>query len=297
MSDQKRQVVDLLKSIETGDPKPAGSRQPRASTPSTTSPSPTASRLRRGCCRHSRRARRKVNTVRVFQDGDFVFAHTDYDFFGPKIGFDIFRFEDGKIVEHWDNLQEKPRAPNPSGHTMTDGPTEATDLDQTEANKALVRQLRRRHPRQRPDGQARRLLRRRQLRPAQPADRRRPLGPGHGARGDGEGGHHDEVRPRPPGAGRGQLRARRQRGAASAASTRPSTTCSASRTARSPSTGTRSRRSRRGTSGRTRTGSSGSNSPPRGQHIPVVLPGPSRLRPGATLHGGRVLIPEPMESG
>ena len=31
----------------------------------------------------------KVNTVRVFQDGDFVFAHTDYNFFGPKIGFDI----------------------------------------------------------------------------------------------------------------------------------------------------------------------------------------------------------------
>ena len=48
----------------------------------------------------------KVNTVRVFQDGDFVFTHTDYNVFGPKIGFDIFRFEDGKIVEHWDNLQE-----------------------------------------------------------------------------------------------------------------------------------------------------------------------------------------------
>ena len=36
------------------------------------------------------------------------FLHTDYNFFGPKIGFDIFRFEDGKIVEHWDNLQETP---------------------------------------------------------------------------------------------------------------------------------------------------------------------------------------------
>ena len=55
----------------------------------------------------------KVNTVRVFQDGDFVFAHTDYNFFGPKIGFDIFRFEDGKIVEHWDNLQETPAKANP----------------------------------------------------------------------------------------------------------------------------------------------------------------------------------------
>ncbi|MDO5608031.1 MAG: nuclear transport factor 2 family protein [Capnocytophaga sp.] len=81
----------------------------------------------------------KVNTVRVFQDGDFVFAHTDYDFFGPKIGFDIFRFEDGLIVEHWDNLQEKPEKPNPSGRSMTDGSTELKDLDKTEENKTLAR--------------------------------------------------------------------------------------------------------------------------------------------------------------
>jgi len=81
----------------------------------------------------------KVNTVRVFEDGEYVFAHTDYNFFGPKIGFDIFRFEDGKIVEHWDNLQEKPGAPNPSGHTMVDGATEVKYLDKTAANKILVR--------------------------------------------------------------------------------------------------------------------------------------------------------------
>ncbi len=81
----------------------------------------------------------KVNTARVVQDGDFVFAHTDYNFFGPKIGFDIFRFEDGKIVEHWDNLQEKPSRANPSGHTMTGGPAEVTDSGKTVANKKLVR--------------------------------------------------------------------------------------------------------------------------------------------------------------
>ena len=77
----------------------------------------------------------------VNQDGDYVFAHTDYNFFGPKIGFNIFRFEDGKIVEHWDNLQTT-AGPNPSGHTMIDGidgPTEAIDLDKTEANKMQVR--------------------------------------------------------------------------------------------------------------------------------------------------------------
>jgi predicted SnoaL-like aldol condensation-catalyzing enzyme len=51
----------------------------------------------------------------------------------------VFRFEDGKIVEHWDNLQETPKKPNPSGRTMTDGPTEVKDLDRTAANKQLVR--------------------------------------------------------------------------------------------------------------------------------------------------------------
>ena len=49
-------------------------------------------------------AKARVNTVRAFGDGDFVVAQTDYNFYGPKAGFDIFRFEDGKIVEHWDNL-------------------------------------------------------------------------------------------------------------------------------------------------------------------------------------------------
>ena len=97
-----------------------------------------------------------MNTVRVFQDGDFVFAHTEYDFFGPKIGFDVFRFEDGKIVEHWDNLQETPTRPNPSGHTMTDGPTEANDLDKTEANKTLVAAFVDDILVERPAGQARR---------------------------------------------------------------------------------------------------------------------------------------------
>lgn len=80
----------------------------------------------------------KVNTVRVFADGDFVVAHTDYNFFGPKIGFDIFRFEDGKIVEHWDNLQTTPGAANPSGHTMVDGATAVKDFDKTAQNKQIA---------------------------------------------------------------------------------------------------------------------------------------------------------------
>ncbi|WP_299680862.1 hypothetical protein [uncultured Dokdonia sp.] len=64
----------------------------------------------------------KVEIKRIFQDKDYVFTHVQYDIFGPKIGFDVFRFENYKIVEHWDNLQNI--APlNPSGHSMIDGTT------------------------------------------------------------------------------------------------------------------------------------------------------------------------------
>lgn len=80
----------------------------------------------------------KARVVRAFQDGDYIFTHTEYDFFGPKIGFDIFRFEDGKIVEHWDNLQETVLK-TASGRSQIDGPSKAADLDKTEANKALVK--------------------------------------------------------------------------------------------------------------------------------------------------------------
>ncbi|MEE8601932.1 nuclear transport factor 2 family protein [Euzebya tangerina] len=78
------------------------------------------------------------DVVRAFRDGAHVFTHAVHNFGSPGAGFDIFRFEDGKIVEHWDNNQPS-GGPNPSGRTMTDGPTEATDLDKTDANKDLVR--------------------------------------------------------------------------------------------------------------------------------------------------------------
>ena len=133
----KEKVVALLKSIETGDTVPVSYINPNkyiqhnlAAADGLAGFGELLSQLPAGSA--------KANTVRAFQDGDYVFTHTDYNFFGPKIGFDIFRFEDGKIVEHWDNLQETAQ-PNPSGHTMTDGATEVKDLDKTEANKTLVR--------------------------------------------------------------------------------------------------------------------------------------------------------------
>ncbi len=81
----------------------------------------------------------KSETVRVIADGDLVAFQGRYEGFGPTpmVAFDVFRMKDGKIVEHWDNLTVE-TAPNPSGHSQIDGATEITDLDKTDANKALV---------------------------------------------------------------------------------------------------------------------------------------------------------------
>ncbi len=81
----------------------------------------------------------KADYLRVIADDDMVAVHARYEGFGPTatIGFDVFRVEDGKIAEHWDNLIPE-AAPNPSGHTQTDGATEITDLEMTAANKAKV---------------------------------------------------------------------------------------------------------------------------------------------------------------
>lgn len=82
----------------------------------------------------------KVEVVRVFADGDFVFGHTEYDFSTRKIGFEVFRFEGDQAVEHWDNIQPR-RGPNASGRSMVDGPVKVTDLDRTEANRDLVARM------------------------------------------------------------------------------------------------------------------------------------------------------------
>lgn len=139
MSNQnnKPPVVELLKSLESGDSKPVSYINPNKYIQHNLAVADGLQGLGE-LLRQLPPNSVKVKTVRVYQDGDYVFAHTDYNFFGPKIGFDIFRFEDGRIVEHWDNLQATAPA-NPSGHTMTDGPTESKDLDKTEHNKTLVR--------------------------------------------------------------------------------------------------------------------------------------------------------------
>jgi predicted SnoaL-like aldol condensation-catalyzing enzyme len=78
-----------------------------------------------------------VDPVRAFEDGDISLAHLEYylEGYGHVAGFEVHRWEDDRIVEHWDNLQPIPDQPSPSGHTMLDGPTEPDELDRTEHNK------------------------------------------------------------------------------------------------------------------------------------------------------------------
>ena len=54
-------------------------------------------------------------------DGDLVMVHGRYTGWGPKpmVAVDIFRVENGKVVEHWDVLQEEvPASKTASGNAM-----------------------------------------------------------------------------------------------------------------------------------------------------------------------------------
>lgn len=136
-SKRKDQIRILLKGIETGDETSVAVVNPDKyiqHNPQTHEGGEGLAALFKRLAKSSPR----VNIVRIFSDGDYIFAHTEYDFDTSRIGFEIFRFEDDLTVEHWDNIQPR-KGPNPSGHSMVDGPTEATDLDQTKFNREIVR--------------------------------------------------------------------------------------------------------------------------------------------------------------
>lgn len=87
-----------------------------------------------------------AENVRMFQDGDYVFMHNIWRNAKPfgadeMVSFDIIRIdENGKVAEHWDAMTPLVQQ-TASGRAQTDGPTEATDVDKTEANKALAKAL------------------------------------------------------------------------------------------------------------------------------------------------------------
>jgi len=87
--------------------------------------------------------RTRAEVVRSFEDGEFSVVHANYELgvWGPMLGFEVHRWEDDRIVEHWDNLCATPSAVNSSGRSMIDGETEQAELERTEQNRFLVRRF------------------------------------------------------------------------------------------------------------------------------------------------------------
>ncbi len=83
-----------------------------------------------------------VNIYRAIEDGDMVMTHSTYEGSprangAPLAAFDLFRFKNGRIMEHWDVLNVLGE-PNQSGRSAIDGPAAVADLQKTEANRAVV---------------------------------------------------------------------------------------------------------------------------------------------------------------
>lgn len=87
----------------------------------------------------SSRDQLQLHVVRAIQDGPYVVTQARGQRSGRSVFFDVFRFQGGLIVEHW-AFSAMDAPPNQSGHTQFDGPTEASHLEDTEKNKAAVRE-------------------------------------------------------------------------------------------------------------------------------------------------------------
>ena len=136
-AERKRRICALLKGLETGDPHAVDVIHPETYIQH----NPQTHTGREGLAALFARLAKtspRVNIVRIFSDGDYVFGHTEYDFSTRRIGFEVFRFEGLHTVEHWDNIQPR-RGPNASGRSMVDGPTEADGRADTERSRARVR--------------------------------------------------------------------------------------------------------------------------------------------------------------
>lgn len=134
---RKNQIITLLKGIETGDEASVAVVNPDKyiqHNPQTREGGIGLAELFKNISKSSPR----VNVARIFSDGDYIFAHTEYDFSESNIGFEIFRFEGEQTVEHWDNIQLR-KGPNPSNNSMVDGTSEVTDHEETEHNREIVR--------------------------------------------------------------------------------------------------------------------------------------------------------------
>lgn len=86
----------------------------------------------------------EIDIKRVFtdQDGNIFIAHSIYgggwNDGTPQVVFDIYRFDNGKMVEHWDNIADE--VEEPDFFTQTNGPktVNPSQVNMTSANRSLV---------------------------------------------------------------------------------------------------------------------------------------------------------------
>ena len=86
---RKESIRTLLKGIETGDAAATAVVNPNQyiqHNPQTSEGGEGLADLFKRLSKTSP----KVDIVRIFSDGDFVFAHTEYDFSSRRIGFEVF---------------------------------------------------------------------------------------------------------------------------------------------------------------------------------------------------------------
>ena len=130
---RKQKIYDLLKGIETGDPdsvQVVNENQYIQHNPQTYEGGEGLAQL---FARLSK-TNPKVEILRLFEDGDFVFGHTIYNFSSERVGFEVFRYEGEQVVEHWDNIQLRKG-------DMVGGPTEACDWSLTEDHRLQVKEF------------------------------------------------------------------------------------------------------------------------------------------------------------
>ncbi len=78
-----------------------------------------------------------TQVFRIFSDGDYVIVNTLY---GGNVVIDVFRFESGLMVEHWDNISSFIN--DNDGTTPINGTeTPVSDLDKTEENRSLIQNM------------------------------------------------------------------------------------------------------------------------------------------------------------
>jgi predicted SnoaL-like aldol condensation-catalyzing enzyme len=76
--------------------------------------------------------------LRLIAEGDYVVTNMSFDWGGQqKVVVDLFRFQDGKVAEHWDAIQDQPESAI-NGNSMMDGPLPIDDAELALVNKKFV---------------------------------------------------------------------------------------------------------------------------------------------------------------